>query len=225
VAAQSLVRGLALELIQAAHDPSQLEKAWGQLDATERQMPEVAIQAAECMLALGGSSHVPSSGAAGMGSMGFGPRRPCRRISASSWRWCWSAAFSQSGGKPTVAWLSRIESAQMGNPRDCPVAVSGRVICMHLSLWQAQQFAQAALSNSRTSDSGAGTWQALALAGRAARRIPAAATEAWRNARPRGDGLVIPGIMARIMASLTDHLIKLTDHRDRDLLELHWPRP
>lgn len=37
---------------------------------------------------------------------------------------------------------------------------------------------------------------------------------------PRGDGLVIPGYHGPHMASLTDHLIKLTDHRDRDLLEL-----
>lgn len=44
-AAQSILRGLALELLAGAHDPQQLQKAWDLLDAAERAMPEIAVQA------------------------------------------------------------------------------------------------------------------------------------------------------------------------------------
>jgi diguanylate cyclase (GGDEF)-like protein len=37
---------------------------------------------------------------------------------------------------------------------------------------------------------------------------------------PKSDGAVFPGYHAPHMANLTEHLIKLTDHRERDLLEL-----
>jgi HemY protein len=53
-AAQSIVRGLATELLSGAHDPAQLLRAWSELDANEREMPEVAIHAAQRMVALRG---------------------------------------------------------------------------------------------------------------------------------------------------------------------------
>ena len=55
-AAHSIVRGLATELLNAAHDPAQLEQAWGQLDAAERAMPELAIHAAQRMVGLQGDA-------------------------------------------------------------------------------------------------------------------------------------------------------------------------
>lgn len=43
----------------------------------------------------------------------------------------------------------------------------------------------------------------------------------WLGAKPpRGDAAAIPGYYGWHMATLTEHLIKLTDHRDRNLLEL-----
>lgn len=44
-AAQTLVRGLALELISQANDASALQQVWQSLDATERAMPELALHA------------------------------------------------------------------------------------------------------------------------------------------------------------------------------------
>src|SRR3954468_2721979 len=46
-AANSLVRGLATDLLNGAHDPAQLQKAWASLEPTERAMPELAIHAAQ----------------------------------------------------------------------------------------------------------------------------------------------------------------------------------
>ena len=55
-AAQSIVRGLATELIHNAHDPAQLQSTWQSLEASERAMPELAIQAAQRLAQLGGSA-------------------------------------------------------------------------------------------------------------------------------------------------------------------------
>ena len=51
-AAQTLVRGLALELISQANDASALQQVWQSLDATERAMPELALHAAQRLLKL-----------------------------------------------------------------------------------------------------------------------------------------------------------------------------
>jgi HemY protein len=54
VAAQGILRGLALELISTAHDPDQMQSVWQRLDVEERLMPEVAIVASSRLLKLGG---------------------------------------------------------------------------------------------------------------------------------------------------------------------------
>jgi HemY protein len=53
-AAQSLVRGLMGDLIQGAHDLAQLQRVWDGLDASERLMPDIAIQAARRLLEVNG---------------------------------------------------------------------------------------------------------------------------------------------------------------------------
>jgi HemY protein len=46
-ASRSIVRGLALDTLAEAHDLSQLQAVWDGLDASERQMPELALAAAQ----------------------------------------------------------------------------------------------------------------------------------------------------------------------------------
>ncbi|MDQ6882201.1 MAG: heme biosynthesis protein HemY, partial [Pseudomonadota bacterium] len=53
-AADSIVRGLAVELLNHAHDPSQLQRVWAGLEPTERAMPELATHAAQRLTTLGG---------------------------------------------------------------------------------------------------------------------------------------------------------------------------
>jgi HemY protein len=182
VAAHSLIRGLALELLQSVHDMSQLQQAWDLLDADERQMPEVAISAAERMLALGGDV----SGAQQwllpvwdqMARLGAAVPNEQRIKFVLVLEQC----FAMAGGKPEVAWLTRIESAQMGNPRDALLQYLAGVTCMHLSLWgKAQQLLRQALSQLQDVRLRRRTWQALALLAEQ-REDSSAATEAWRNA-------------------------------------------
>jgi HemY protein len=57
-AAASLVRGLAIDLLNGAHDPAQLQRAWTSLEPAERAMPELAIHAAQRLVTLGGDAHL-----------------------------------------------------------------------------------------------------------------------------------------------------------------------
>lgn len=53
VAAQGLLRSLAFETLEHAHDPQQLRRVWDQLDAADRRDPTVAARAAQRAVALG----------------------------------------------------------------------------------------------------------------------------------------------------------------------------
>jgi HemY protein len=90
--------------------------------------------------------------------------------------------FALESGKPDAVWLSRIETAQMGNPRDAVMQYLAGVTCMHLSLWgKAQQLLKQALLQLQDDRLKRQAWAALALLAEQ-REDVAAATEAWRNA-------------------------------------------
>lgn len=181
-AAHSIVRGLAVELVQAAHDPTQLNKAWGQLDATERGMPEVVLLAAERMLFLGGQvslvqqwllpvwEQMVRPGSALM------PEQRLRLVQVLE------RSFAQAEGTPDAAWLTRIEAAQMANPGDALLQYLAGVACMRLGLWgKAQQLLRQSLAQQREPALKRNAWRALALLAEQREDAPAAA-EAWRNA-------------------------------------------
>ena len=52
LAAQSILRGLAMDLLDGAHDTAQLRRAWDSLETTERAIPELAIHAAQRLTLL-----------------------------------------------------------------------------------------------------------------------------------------------------------------------------
>jgi HemY protein len=182
VAAKSLVRGLALEMVQAAYDPSQLEKAWGLLEANERQMPEVAIHAAERMLELGGEFAVAQQWLLPVWDQMIRPDTSLSQDQRVKLALVLERGFALAGGRPDVAWLTRIESAQMANPRDALLQYLAGVTCMHLKLWgKAQQLLKQALSLLQDERLKRKAWQATAMLAEQ-REDTAAATEAWRNA-------------------------------------------
>ncbi len=55
IVAQSLLRSLASETLETAHDVQQLRRLWGQFDAADRRDPQVACRAAQRAVALGAS--------------------------------------------------------------------------------------------------------------------------------------------------------------------------
>ncbi|MDO8449827.1 MAG: heme biosynthesis HemY N-terminal domain-containing protein [Rhodoferax sp.] len=182
VAAQGILRGLALELVMTAHDPDQLQTVWNQLDAPERLMPDVAIEAAQRMLQLGGDVDVARTWllpvwermVAQPGALPDAQRVHLIRVLESG--------FAMASGAPEAAWLTRIEQAQMANPGDSALQYLAGITCMRLQLWgKAQQLLKQALPRLQDAGLERNAWAALAeLAER--RGDVAASTQAWQNA-------------------------------------------
>lgn len=182
VAAQGILRGLALELVLTAYDPDQLQTVWSQLEAAERVMPEVAIEAAQRMLQLGGDVDAARSWLLPVwermvtqpGALADAQRVNLIRVLESG--------FALASGAPEAAWLTRIEQAQLANPGDSALQYLAGIACMRLQLWgKAQQLLKQSLP--RLQDAGLERNAWVALAALAERRGDAvAATQAWQNA-------------------------------------------
>ncbi len=182
VAAQGLLRGLALELVTTAYDPDQLQTVWNQLDAAERVMPEVALDAAQRMLALGGDVELTRSWllpvwermVAQPGALMEAQRVHLIRVLESG--------FALASGAPEAAWLTRIEQAQMANPGDSALQYLAGITCMRLQLWgKAQQLLKQALPRLQDAGLERNAWVALAELAEGRGDVNAS-TQAWQNA-------------------------------------------
>jgi len=182
VAAQGLLRGLALELVLTAYDPDQLQAVWNQLEAAEREMPEVAIEASSRMQKLGGDVDVARTWllpiwermVALAGALTDAQRISLIRVLESG--------FALASGAPEAAWLTRIEQAQMANPADSALQYLAGITCMRLQLWgKAQQLLKQSLPRLQDAGLERNAWAALAeLAEQRGDAI--ASTQAWQNA-------------------------------------------
>ena len=174
MAAQSIVRGLAVDLLNGAHDPAQLQRVWNELEADERQMPELAIHAAQRMAALGGDAHLARAWLLPVWEQlrTLGDSQKVKLVRALE------------SGLDTLdgAWLARIESAHQQNPRDATLHYLAGMACMKRQLWgkAQQQLTQAALG---LQDAGLhrNAWRGLAVLAEQ-RGDDAAAAQAWKRA-------------------------------------------
>jgi len=132
VAAESLVRGLATDLLNAAHDPGQLERAWATLEPAERQMPELAIHAAQRLVALGGD--------AALAREWMLPVWERQHELGDSLKVRLAMALESGLESIDADWLARIEAAQRASPRDGTLQYLAGMACMKRQLWgKAQQ--------------------------------------------------------------------------------------
>ncbi|PZQ77403.1 MAG: heme biosynthesis protein HemY [Variovorax paradoxus] len=176
--AQSIVRGLASDLIAGAHDTEQLRRAWSQLEPAERETPEVAIQAAQRMVALHGDLALARTWLL-----------PVWELAADQ-----PAALSDTlrvrlvraleAGLDTVDgdWLARIEAAQRANPRDPNLQYLAGMACMKRQLWgKAQQLLTQAGLGLQDAALHRRAWSALARLAEDRDDLTQAA-EAWKRA-------------------------------------------
>jgi HemY protein len=182
VAAQGLLRGLALELVQTTYDPDQLQVVWDQLEAAERLTPEVAIEAASRMLKLGGDVEVARSWllpiwermVAQAGALTDAQRIRLIEVLESG--------FALASGAPETAWLFRIEQAQLANPGDSALQYLAGITCMRLQLWgKAQQLLKQSLPRLQDVGLKRNAWKALAELAEQQGDV-VASTQAWKNA-------------------------------------------
>ena len=138
-AAESLVRGLAVDLLDGAHDPAQLQKAWAALEPSERQMPELATHAARRLVTLGGDAQLAREWLL--------PVWERQHQLGDSVKVKLVTALEQGLDSLDGAWLARIEAAQRADPRDATLQYLAGMACMQRQLWgKAQQLLrQAAL--------------------------------------------------------------------------------
>ncbi|MGA0572548.1 heme biosynthesis HemY N-terminal domain-containing protein [Variovorax sp. VNK109] len=143
-AAQSIVRGLATDLINGAHDTTQLQRAWESLDVAERAMPDVAIHAAQRLINLHGDATVARGWL-----LPVWERMVAKPDALNDQQRVRLVRALESARDPDdAAWLARIENAQMRNPRDANLQYLAGMACMKRQLWgKAQQLlTQAALA-------------------------------------------------------------------------------
>ena len=170
-AAASIVRGLASELIRDAHDPAQLRRAFATLEANERSMPELAILAAQRMVAMHGDAGearqwllpvwqrmVESSGDEGRNLSDPLRVKLVQALEAS-------LVDSTNDAEPLLEkdWLARIETAQQKNPRDANLQYLAGIACKKRQLWgKSQQLLTQAAMGLRDPGLHRNAWCALA---------------------------------------------------------------
>ena len=182
VAGAGIARGLALEMIRTAYDPAQLQREWDLLDTSEQRLPEVALEAAERCLALGGDVAVsrlwvyPLWQAMSLRLDALSPALRLRLIRVLE------KGFAVATGAPDVAWLARIESLQLSNPADPVLQYLAGVMCVRLELWgKAQQLLRQSLSMLKDKELKRDAWRALAELAEQ-RQDMAAAAQAYKEA-------------------------------------------
>jgi HemY protein len=154
-AAQSIVRGLAVDLLGNAYDVAQLQRAWTQLEPAERQLPEVAVHAAQRLAMLGGDAHLARDWLlpAWEGYASLGDNLKVKLVQALE-----EGLESIDG-----AWLARIESAQKANPRDGTLQYLAGMACMKRQLWgKAQQLLTQAVLSLQDKQLRRNAWRCLA---------------------------------------------------------------
>jgi HemY protein len=177
-----ILKGLALELIQGAHDPSQLQRVWSQLEMAERRMPDVAICAAQRLVQLQGD--------AALARQWLEPvwddlvRQPSladqgpllvKLIRAME------EAFGADDGNADLPWLERIEAAQLRHPRSAELQYLAGIACLQHQLWgKAQVLLAQAVTHLTDVPLRRSAWRALASLAEQ-RDDQAAAQHAWRQ--------------------------------------------
>jgi HemY protein len=173
-AAQSIVRGLAADLLDDAHDPAQLQRAWISLEPSERLMPELAIHAAQRLTALGGDAHLARDWLLPVWEQQHELGEPLKVKLVLALR----AGLDSLDG----AWLARIEAAQQANPRDATLQYLAGMACMRRQLWgKAQQLMSQAAMGLRDPNLHRDAWRSLALLAEE-RGDSEAAAQAWKRA-------------------------------------------
>ena len=177
-AAQSIVRGLALELLNDAHDPIQLQQTWQLLDGHERAIPELAVHAAARLVALQGDAALARVWLSPVWEEMIKPRSELGdklRIKL--------VGVMESGFESLdAAWLARIEAAQTGSPRDANLQYLAGMACLSRQLWgKARQLLTQSVMGVQEIALRRNAWRALAVLAEQ-RGDESAAVEAYKQA-------------------------------------------
>jgi HemY protein len=173
-AADSLVRGLAVDMLNGAHDAQQLQRTWLALEPAERAMPELAIHAAQRLIALGGEARVAREWLL--------PVWERQHQLGESLKVKLVRALEMGLDSIDADWLARIEGAQRANPRDATLQYLAGAACVQRELWgKAQQLMGQAAMGLQDAALHRNAWRAVALLAER-RGDTETAAQAWKRA-------------------------------------------
>lgn len=159
VAANSIVRGLASELLRSAHDAEQLIATWQRLEPAEREMPELAILAAQRLAELHGEPAQVRLWLEPVWTQLI--EQPAALTELDARRLV--RALETALDTLDAGWLSRIEAAQQANPRDVRLQYLAGVACLKRQLWgKSQQLLAQAAPRLQDAHLRASAWRHLA---------------------------------------------------------------
>ncbi|MDB5743215.1 MAG: HemY domain protein [Polaromonas sp.] len=178
VAAQSIVRGLALELLNDAHDPAQLQQAWSLLDDSERAMPELGVHAAARLMSLNGDAALARAWLLPV----WDSMVQARSELGDNLRIKLISVLEDGMDSLDAEWLARIEAAQFNRPRDANLLYLAGMACLSRQLWgKARQLLTQAAPALQDRLLHRNAWRALAVLAEQ-RGDEAAAIEAYKRA-------------------------------------------
>ena len=181
-AAQSIVRGLATEWVNNAHDTTQLLQVWNALEPTERAMPELAIHAAQRLAVLDGDPAQVRAWLLPVWDRMLA--KPDNLPDGQQLKLVTSLEAALDG--IDADWLARIETAQLGNPRDPRLLYLAGAACVERQLWgKAQVLLAQAAQRLQDVPLRRNAWRALALLAEQ-RDDTATAADAWKQAALAG---------------------------------------
>jgi HemY protein len=177
-AAQSIVRSLALDLLNEARDPAQLQQAWHALDESERAMPELVVHAASRLMALQGDADMVREWLLQVWDRMMQPGSNITDKLRIKLITVLEAGFDSLD----AAWLARIEAAQLGRPRDASLQYLAGMAYLSRQLWgKAQQLLSLAAPALQDATLTRNAWRALAVLAEQ-REDEAAAALAYKRA-------------------------------------------
>jgi HemY protein len=179
-ASQSLIRSLALGMLDDARDVAQLQTVWRILDAAERNQPDIAIHAAYRLNALQGDAQQVRTWllpvwdrmvVAGGGADALSDTLSVKLVQTIE------ATLASMDDN----WLAKIENAQRANPRDSRLQYLAGMACKTRSLWgKAQQQLSQAAPQLKDTILQRQAWMALAELAEQ-RGDAAVAVQAWKK--------------------------------------------
>ncbi|MDB5954200.1 heme biosynthesis HemY N-terminal domain-containing protein [Ramlibacter sp.] len=174
VAARTIVRGLAVDLLNGAYDTAQLQRAWNTLEPAERLIPEVAIHGAQRLTSLRGDARLARDWLL--------PVWEAQADLGDTLRVKLVCALEEGMESLDAVWLARIEAAQKANPRDATLQYLAGMACMKRQLWgKAQQLLTQAALGLQDAKLHRAAWRALAELAEQ-REDASAAAVAWKRA-------------------------------------------
>lgn len=183
--APSLIKSLVLKRLDDARDAAQLQATWRALEAGDRLQSDIAIHAAFKLNAVHGQAQqvtdwlLPAWQAltSSEGGLNNVDSTRCAELIHTL-----EAIVAAQMESPDLAWLARIEKAQLANPRDARLQYLAGIACKSHQLWgkAQQQLAQAA-PQLKDANLKRRAWRALAELAEQRGDVTAAAV-AWKNA-------------------------------------------